>query len=130
MNLVRFCSLCLALFFSAPLMTAESYNYSVDYAQCVKVYDNGYQPAQVYNTGYQANGQRVIRLYNNCPSKLYINACVVDNAGNTKLYQSAVKVPSHGNFFIYTFPDIDSTKIQLTAMTSEPVVPTLCKRAE
>lgn len=107
----------LNILFMAPLINAESYHYSVDYTQCVRVSDNG----------YQSNGQRVIRFYNGCPSKLYINACVVDSKGNSKLYRSGSKISSNGNFTIFTFPDVDPKKVTMTAATSDPGIPAFCK---
>lgn len=118
MRSILFSFFCLGFFFSSLAINAESYNYSVDYSSCVRVSD----------AGYQSNGQRVIRFYNSCPSRLFINACVLDRKGNTKLYRSGSRVATNGTFTIYTFPDADARKVQMTAATSDPGIPILCKQ--
>lgn len=74
----------------------------------------------------QSAGQTAFTFYNSCPERMYINACVADTSGETKLYKSFKSVPVGGNFTIYTFPDMTTDNIQWIAGESDPGIPPLC----
>jgi len=74
----------------------------------------------------QPTGQTAFTFYNSCPVRMYINACVADKSGETKLYKSFKSVPAGGNFTIYTFPDMTTDDIQWIAGESDPGIPPLC----
>lgn len=112
------------LFLSASLLfiiwatPLQSYSFSVatDYSSCIKVFDGG----------MQSNGQKVIRFYNGCPERLYINACVKARDGEIKLYQSGRTVMTNGNFTLYTFPFVTPSTIQWSAGRSMAGIPPIC----
>lgn len=83
---------------------------------CVKVFDGG----------TQLNGQQNIRFYNACPDDLYINVCVQDTSGKTKLYPSNRRVDYNGNFTISTFPDQIPRLVTYVAGDSAQATPALC----
>ena len=83
---------------------------------------------QTFNAGQSINGQTNIRFYNACPERMYINVCVLDTSGNTKLYKSGSRVMTNGNFTINTFPDQIPRFVAWTADPIQPlVVPDICK---
>lgn len=87
---------------------------------CIKVFDGG----------MQANGQHAIRFYNGCPTKVYINACVKDNEGESKLYQSPRSIPKNGNYTIWTFPYVIPSNVEWIAALFNPPIPGLCAKAQ
>lgn len=118
MNLTTLCLIFL-LFLSNLMMadTNSEYDVSVDYTPCIRVSDAGTQ---------FLTDQRSIKFYNNCSTKLYINACVKDKKGNTKLYRSVSKVSAGGYFNIYTYPDITVKQVTFTAGSYEAGTPANC----
>lgn len=103
--------LAIFLLFFFPLAAFSSYNVG-----CMKIYDGGMQP----------NGQQVIRIFNGCPEKMMVNACVLTDNGKTKLYSSGRTVPVAGNFTLYTFPFDRPVKIDATYSPFAPPVPQMC----
>ena len=103
-------------------MSLSSFSFNIgdadSFKSCIKVSDGG----------MLANGQHAIRFYNGCPSKAYINACVKDRQGNTKLYQSGRLVPTNGNFTIQTFPFVVPSSVDWTAGLFDPQIPGLCAK--
>lgn len=104
----------LLLLFFLPLTAFTSYNVG-----CIKIYDGG----------RQANGQQVIRIFNGCPEKMMVNACVLTDNGKAKLYSSGRTIPVAGNFTLYTFPFDRPVKIDATYSPFAPPVPQMCMSA-
>jgi len=57
---------------------------------------------------------------------MYINACVLDSNGKTKLYQSGSRILTNGSFTIMTFPDQIPVHVTWTADPYEALIPDLC----
>lgn len=108
-------SLSIIILWMTPLQ-AVSFSVTPDYSSCVKVFDGG----------MQGNGQKLIRFYNGCPERLYINACVKSREGEIKLYQSGRSIMTNGNFTLYTFPFVTPSTIQWSAGRTSAAIPPIC----
>ncbi|CCB86989.1 MULTISPECIES: hypothetical protein [Parachlamydia] len=98
-------------------LDSDSKSYLPDYSTCIRSYD----------AGQQLNSQQSIRFFNGCGEDLYINVCILDESGETKLYSSGRTVPSYGNYTISTFPFSSPKKVVLSAAPFSPAVPSLCQ---
>lgn len=86
---------------------------------------------KVTDAGRMGNNQQVIRFYNSCPSRLYINVCVKDDLGDVKLYKSGKYLPTNGFYTIYSFPGVYPRIVQWTSSeTSDVEVPSLCTKKD
>lgn len=82
---------------------------------------------RIFDGGSQGNGQQVIRIWNGCGEKVFVNACVLTDDGKTKLYQSGRTVPSNGNYTLYTFPFDRPVKVDIAYAPWNPAIPQLCQ---
>lgn len=119
MILASLFSILIYSFYMYPIQAEEVFTEVANYKSCVKVYDGG----------MQSNAQRVIRFYNGCPVRLYINACVKSREGEVKLYQSGRTVQTNGNFTIYTFPFVEPKTVAYSASPSLAAIPPPCSEA-
>ena len=103
----------------ASSLEAAALKFEPNWSGCVKVFDGG----------MQANGQQLIRFYNGCPERLYINACVRSTEGEIKLYQSGRSIMTNGNFTIYTFPFVSPAQVVWSAGIGGAPIPKLCSSA-
>ncbi len=102
-----------ALFFFLPLEAS----FPSTTSGCMRIFDGG----------TQANGQQVIRIWNGCGEKMFVNACVLTDDGKTKLYQSGRSVPANGNYTLYTFPFDRPLKVDVAYALWNPSTPPLCQ---
>lgn len=70
-------------------------------------------------------GQSSFTFYNSCPQRVFINACVAESPGETKLYRSMQAIPVGGRYTIYT-TNMRPNKIEWLADTVDPGAPGLC----
>lgn len=83
--------------------------YPLDFKQCVSV-------AQPNRNSFS--------FLNACPERVYINVCVRDIFGNTKLYQSGNRIQVGGRFIINSFYEVRG--ISWTADPYNPLIPPPC----
>jgi len=107
---------CVFSFLFISSLPSDPINRLPDYSTCIKS----------YNAGMQSNGQQSIRFYNGCYERLYMNVCVQDSSGETKLYRSGRTVPINGNYTISTFPFVTPKIVAWNAAPYVPTVPDLC----
>lgn len=105
-----------SLYYALPV--AETISFTPDYSGCLRSFD----------AGRQANGQRALRIYNGCPERLVINACVLDSDGKTTSYNSGRTVPANGSFNIFLFPGVSPQRVEFTAARTNPPIPALCQK--
>lgn len=88
-----------------------------DYTKCLIVNDSP----------NRSSNQNSFTFVNNCGTPVYINACIWDSFGETKLYQSGKSIPVGSFYKIYTLPFMKADKLEWTADYKNPEIPKLCQ---
>ena len=84
------------------------------------------KPSCVVLTKAENQPAGAFTFLNTCEKRMYINACVADAKGETKLYKSFKAVPNGSNFTIYTSPTVTIDQIHWVAGEIDPGIPPLC----